>query len=141
VIRYLIKLIIKKSKLLRILKITLLNDGGGSDSFSQTDTSYSFRIKDFNENDDKIYLYGGSSIAQTGISVKYSDVEKEYYIKVFGNSIININKLVFLPGFDKELIEGWVSVADGSYRDTEEGKMLTEERWLDKQVNNPIKIN
>jgi len=50
------------------------------------------------------------------------------------------NRKMFIEGVDLGTVTEWVNIADGSYRKTEEGQKLSDERWLDKQEKNPIII-
>ena len=53
---------------------------------------------------------------------------------------INSHVKVKIEGYSKEEIKGWVEIASGSYRKTEEGKKLSIDYWLKMKEDNPIQI-
>jgi hypothetical protein len=123
----------------------------GNDSIVEGAKYLNISVKDFaNNNDkDKLYVDNGSEtlfLHDFTVTPEYKDgnygmnLTIQYAIKNDGKSVVTEEREVFLPNHTLEEVEGWVDIATGEYRDTEEGKKLTEDYWLDIQENNPIQI-
>ena len=127
-------------------KDCIMYGGGGADEFYkkiQPEVTY---IKDFKQNDndaDKIYLPNNysnikanqSSDNTIGITATYTKEVRR------GTATKYVNVILEDTHWSLEDIGEWVSIADGSYRETEEGKELSDKKWKKKQKENPIQIN
>ena len=61
---------------------------------------------------------------------------KEVGIFGTGKNTVEVN----IEGHSLSEIAGWVSIADGNYRNTEGGKRLETKDWKKMQENNPIQL-
>ena len=93
----------------------------GNDVIDQTKESYDIFARDFDEKNDKVYLYGGiGKFSGTAVSVKYDEEKDEYYISVNGSSVVNRNKRLYIDNMSYDKINKWITVAkEGRYKSPE----------------------
>jgi len=115
----------------------------GADEFYSNQSDNNYTIRDFKENNDKDTLTIESGMGLTMETTEDNGIpilEIKYFNPGEILSTINTNMVTFQSRSLKEVGE-WMSVADGSYREMEAGKKLSDERWLDKQEKNSIRLN
>jgi pimeloyl-ACP methyl ester carboxylesterase len=70
-----------------------------------------------------------------------ADIGSEPVLEITKVDVMKVKKTKMrIQGYTREEVREWVSIADGSYRETEEGRLLEEPEWRKKQEKNPIQI-
>ena len=105
--------------------------------------SNSYVIKDFDRKNDKIIF--NKEFRKLGDSSWLDDVQNLRLKKQTQNSTLLFKYFVgereiAIEDVSLGDVEGWLSIADGSYRETEEGEKLSEDYWKKLQKDNPIQI-
>ncbi len=133
-------------------KECIIYTSAGDDEITHGTLSKNIEVMDFMENNDKdklfvikkgIDLYLGND---DGYNIKVSKggggarITLQYGKSVDGEWVIFEERLVDLPNHSYGEVWGWVEIVTGRYRDTEEGKELSEKKWKKKQKENPIQI-
>ncbi len=87
-------------------------------------------IKDFNiYSNDKLFI----PKAPNEKDIRYS--------KETNTTSFNIGEMSYvLRGVGEDSVREWVDIATGEYRNTQEGKKISEKKWKKKQEENPIQI-